>query len=442
LTETNTAENIMKLAPPQSPEALGVSSLLQNVPLPRVISVSQSFGRPRVEDVEAETRCRLRESGSLNKLAKGQSIAITAGSRGITGLPLIIRTVVRMVKEAGAMPFVVPAMGSHGGATAEGQVKLLKGLGIDENTVEAPLRSSMETVVVGATPDGLPVHMDKHAAGADGIIAINRIKPHTGFRGAVESGVVKMLSIGLGKQQGAEMCHNLGFGHMAANVIALAQVMLATRNFICGVGVIENSLHETALVEVLLPENMITREEVLLKEAFRLLPKIFFDSLDVLIIDEIGKDISGTGFDSNVVGRYNSVHAHGGPEITRVVTLDITDKSKGNGNGIGMADFTTRRAFDKFVPEQTYPNSLTSTVPLTVRMPMVLQNDREAIQAAVKTCNAADINAVRLVRIKNTNELSTIYVSEALAGYCRDHPNLRLEGEPMPFAFNVAGNLW
>jgi hypothetical protein len=432
----------MRFATPQSKEASAVVALLEKTPLPRVVPVSQSFDRPRVDDMETEVARRLRESGCLAGIKKGQSIAVTAGSRGITGLPLAIRTVVRALKEAGAVPFIVPAMGSHGGATAQGQVALLKGLGIDEDTVEAPVQSSMETVVVGVSSNGIPAHMDKFAAEADGIVVVNRIKPHTSFRGAIESGVVKMLTIGLGKQQGAEICHKLGFGHMAANVPAIAEAILKNRNIVCGVGIVENAFHETAMVEVLRPEEMIDREKILLKEAFRLAPKIFFDSLDILVLDEIGKDISGTGFDCNVVGRYHNPHAHGGPEITRLVTLDITDKSKGNGNGIGMTDFTTRRAFDKFVPEQTYPNSLTSTIPLSVKIPMVLANDRQAIQAAVKTCNVEDLAAVRLVRVKNTNEMRSIYVSEALTGYCREHPNLRVEGDPAPFAFNPAGNLW
>lgn len=432
----------MQFATSQSQKSSAVTAILEKIPLPRVVPVSQIFDRPRVDDMEAEIVRRLRESGCLAKVKKGQSIAVTAGSRGITGLPLAIRTVVRAVRQAGGEPFIVPAMGSHGGATAEGQVALLMGLGIDENTVEAPMKSSMETVIVGISSNGIPAHMDKFAAEADGIIAINRIKPHTSFRGAIESGVVKMLAIGLGKQQGAEICHNLGFGHMAANVPAIAEAILKSRNILCGVGIVENAFHETAMVEVLRPEEMIAREKVLLREAFRLAPKIFFDSLDVLILDEIGKDISGTGFDCNVVGRYHNPHAHGGPEISRVVTLDITDKSKGNGNGIGMTDFTTRRAFDKFVPEQTYPNSLTSTIPLSVKMPMVLANDRQAIQAAVKTCNLEDVSEVRLVRIRNTNEIRSIYVSEALAGYCREHPSLRIEGDPEPFAFNSTGNLW
>jgi hypothetical protein len=333
-------------------------------------------------------------------------------------------------------------MGSHGGASAEGQVKLLKGLGIDEDSVEAPVKSSMRTVVVGTSAKGLPAHMDMYAAEADAVIAVNRVKPHTSFRGAIESGIVKMLVIGLGKQKGAEICHNLGFRHMAENVPDIAGAILANRKILAGVALIENAFHETAVVEILEPEEMIGREPALLRQAWDLAPKIFFDSLDVLIVDEIGKDISGTGLDSNVVGRFNNPHVQGGPDITRIVTLNVTDKSKGNANGIGLTDFTTRRLFDKVVAEQTYPNSLTSTVPLTVKMPMVLADDRQAVQAAVKTCNIPDLDAVRLVRIKNTNEMTSIYVSEALLDYCREHPNLEVEGPPAPLAFNSSGNLW
>lgn len=419
-----------------------VAALVEKTPLPRMAPVSQLYDRPRIEDMEAEVTRQINASGCLIRLRKGQSVAVTAGSRGITNLPLAIRAVVRAVKEAGGVPFVVPAMGSHGGASAEGQTKLLKGLGIDEHTVEAPVRATMETVVVGTSSNGLPAYMDTYAAEADAIIAINRIKPHTSFRGEIESGLAKMLVIGLGKQRGAESCHNLGFGHMAVNVPAIAQAILANRNILCGVGIVENAFHETAIVEVMKSENILAREKALLKEAFRLAPRIFFDSLDVLIIDEIGKDISGTGFDCNVVGRYHNPHAHGGPEITRALALDITDKSKGNGNGIGMLDFTTLRAFNKFDPEQTYPNSLTSTVPLPVKMPMVLASDKLAIQAAVKTANVENLDAIRVVRIKNTNEMGSIYVSEALIGYCREHPNLKVDGPARPFAFNEKGNLW
>ena len=419
-----------------------VENLLAAIPLPRVAKVAQIYDRPRLDDIETTMRDVLVAKGCLAKLKPGQSVAITAGSRGITNIPTCIRTVARMVKEAGAIPFIVPAMGSHGGATAEGQIALLKGLGIDETMVEAPIKASMDTVIVGISEDGLPVHMDKYAAEADSVIAINRIKPHTSFRGEIESGVMKMLTIGLGKQKGADICHNLGFGHMAKNVPALANVILANKNILCGIGIIENALHETASLHVLEPEEILEKEKELLREAFRLAPKIFFDELDILVIDEIGKDISGTGFDSNVVGRYHNPHAWGGPVITRVLTLDITDKSKGNANGIGMCDFTTVRAFEKYDGNQTYPNALTSTIPLAVKMPMVLRSDERAIQAAIKTCNLEDKNTLRLVRIKNTNDMSTIHVSEALIPYCGKHPNLKVMETPQPFAFDNAGNLW
>ncbi|SBW06061.1 Iron-sulfur cluster-binding protein [uncultured delta proteobacterium] len=432
----------MYFPPSGDPASSTVAGLLQSVPLPRVAPVAQRYDRPRVHDVEAELARLLREKGSLAALQKGQRIAITAGSRGIVNLPLALRTIVREVRAAGGDPFLVPAMGSHGGASAEGQLALLKGLGIDEATVEAPILSSMETVAVGTSANGLPAYMDKYAAEADGVITVNRVKPHTSFRGAIESGVLKMLVIGLGKQKGADVCHNAGFGRMGENVAALAETILANKNILCGVALLENAFHETARLEVLAPGEMIAREPDLLREAWNLAPKIFFDSLDVLIIDEIGKDISGTGFDCNVVGRFHNPHAHGGPDIARVGILDITDKSRGSGYGIGLADFTTRRAYDKFLPEQSYPNALTTTATLAAKMPMVLANDRQAIQAAVKTCNRDDLGAVRLVRIKNTIDMETVYVSESLKEHCLAHPNLTITGEFAPFAFNGRGDLW
>ncbi len=419
-----------------------IDTLLAPIPLPPVLRVTQRYDRPQVADVEKELARLVRKKGCFAALKPGQTVAITAGSRGITNLPLMIRTLVREVKAHGGVPFIVPAMGSHGGATAEGQVKLLAGLGIDERSMEAPIRSSMETVLLGLTSNGLPAHMDKFASEADAIIVINRIKAHTAFRGPIESGLQKMVTIGLGKQRGADFCHEQGFAHMAVNVPAIAEVILQKKNFLCLVGILENAYHETGRLEVLSPKEVIAREPDLLQEAWRLAPKIFFDELDVLVIDEIGKDISGTGFDTNVVGRYHTTCASGGPRISRVAALDLTDKSKGNANGIGILDFTTKRLHGKFIPEQTYPNSLTSTVPLTVKMPMVLKSDRQAIQAAVKCCNPPDKDAIRLVRIKNTNEMDEILVSEALAAYCKAHPNLEVLGPAAPFAFNAEGNLW
>ena len=416
--------------------------MLEGIPLPRVAPVAQHYDRPRVADIETEIIRLLREKGTFARLKQGQTVAVTAGSRGITGFPLALRAIVREVKAAGGVPFLVPAMGSHGGATAEGQLTLLKGLGIDEDTVEAPIRASMETVVLGKTPGDIPVHMDKHAAGADWIIAVNRVKPHTSYRGAIESGIAKMLAIGLGKQKGAEISHKLGFGRMAENVPAFAGVMLAGRKILCGIGIIENAFHETASIHVFDGEEILSREPELLKEAWRLAPKIFFDSLDVLVVDEIGKDIAGTGFDCNVVGRFHNPYGYGGPDITRLAVLDLTEKSNGNITGLGMADCTTRRAYAKFDTEQSYPNALTSTATLAVKMPLVFMSDRLAIKAAVKTCNIENLADVRLVRIKNTLDMGTIFVSETLKDYCLAHPNLEIVGDFAPFAFDDHGNLW
>ena len=418
-----------------------IDLLLDPIPLPSVVEVCQRFERPVVADIEQEIFAQLEARKILASVKPGQSVAITAGSRGIVNLPLAIRTVVRAVKKVGAIPFVVPAMGSHGGASAEGQVKLLKGLGIDEQTVEAPIRSSMETVQVGTTESGLPAMMDKFAAEADATIIVNRVKAHTSFRGEYESGLLKMVTIGLGKQQGADLCHRLGFGHMAKNVPAIARVVLANANIIGAVAILENGYHETARVDVLPASEIVAKEPELLKEYWRISPRIPFDVFDVLVLDYIGKDIAGTGFDTNIVGRYNSKYATGGPTISRVSVLNLTDFSKGNGNGIGLADFTTKRAYDKFIPEQTYPNSLTSTVPDTVRLPMILKNDKQAIQAAVKTCNSATPDKIKLVRLKDTLCLDRFFISEALIPECQNLPNVEILGKPAPFAFSETGSL-
>ena len=352
-----------------------IDNLLDGVPIPRLIKVRQTFERPRIADVEAELVKKLRASSTLAKVKPGQRIAVTAGSRGITRLPLMLRVLAAEIKRVGGEPFLFPAMGSHGGATAQGQREMLIGMGITEEYVGAPIRATMETVEIGISGDGLPVHLDKYAHEADGIVVVNRIKPHVAFRGRCESGLMKMMVIGMGKQKGADICHALGAGKMAENILSMGRVMLARANIICALGILENAYHETARLEVLAREDIAAREPGLLEEAWRLYPKIYFDRLDVLIIDEIGKDISGTGFDTNVVGRYHTPYASGGPSITRIAVLDITEKSHGNGNGLGILDFTTRRAFDKFIFENTYPNALTSTVPTTVKIPMVLKND-------------------------------------------------------------------
>ena len=349
-------------------------------------------------------------------------IAVAVGSRGISNQPRLVRALVAELKGAGARPFIIPAMGSHGGASAEGQKAMLEGLGIKEEYVGAPIRATMETVQLGQAGPELPALIDKFAHEADGIVLINRIKPHVAFRGPYESGLAKMIAIGLGKQKGAEICHNLGFGKMAEHIPAIARTTLAHSRILFAVGLLENAYHETARIEVLPAAEILAREPALQEEAKRLSPRLAFDRLDVLVMDEIGKDISGTGFDTNVVGRYHTPYVSGGPQISRIAVLDITEKSHGNGNGLGIVDYTTRRVLEKFRFDQTYPNALTSTVPASVKIPMVLDCDRHAFQAAIRTCNLAHKEEVRLVRIKNTNEMEEIEISANLVDEARENP--------------------
>lgn len=419
-----------------------IDRLLDPIVIPKVIRIRQKFERPVIADVAAELKAKLQAKAALDQIKPGQKVAITIGSRGITNMPLVIKTVVEEVKRRGAEPFMVPAMGSHGGATAEGQRDMVIGMGYSEEYIGAPIKSDMDPVQIGTSANGLPVYFDKNAYGADWTIVANRIKPHTTFRGPVESGLQKMIAIGLGKQKGADFCHDLGFDEMAANVPAIAAVSLAKANILLGVGVMENPFHETCRIEVLENREFQGHEPALQAEAKRLAPRIHFAKLDAIIIDEIGKNISGTGFDTNVIGRYNSTAASGGPDVHRVVVLDITDVSHGNGNGLGMADYTTRRAYEKFSFEQSYPNSLTSTAPITVKIPMVLKNDRQAVQACIKSSNRLDKENVTLLRMKNTNHLEELEVSLALRGYVEGHPQLEIVSEPYDLPFDATGNLF
>jgi hypothetical protein len=371
-------------------------------------------------------------------------IAITGGSRGISNLPLFLRLLADELKNNGAIPFIVPAMGSHGGATAEGQRELLERMGITEEYVGIPIQSSMETVQIGIASNGLPVVVDKLAWEADGIFLVNRIKPHVGFRGRYESGLIKMLAIGLGKQHGAEICHQLGFGRMEENILAIVDVCLNRCQILGGIALVENPYHETCKIEVLRKEEIIKREPELQELSKKLLPKIHIHPLDVLVIDEIGKNIGGTGFDNNVVGRFHTPYVLPRPEdpkISRIVALDLTSETKGNANGLGILDFTTQRVFDRFSMEETYPNCLTSTVTASVKIPMVLKNDLQAIQAAIKTSNIIDFTTVRLARIKNTLALDVIEISENLIGEAQGNPFVEVLHGPYTWNFDTEGNL-
>jgi len=420
-----------------------IARLLEGIPIPRLVKIRQVFERPVIADVAAAFRERLLHARGLGSVRPGMSVGVGVGSRGISNQPVMVRILIDHLRAKGAHPFVFPAMGSHGGATADGQQDLLARMGISEQTMGAPVRATMDVVDMGTAENGLTVWFDAYAAAADGIVLLNRIKPHVSFRGRYESGLMKMIAVGLGKQKGAEACHQLGMERMLGNIEAIGRTALSTGKILFGIALLENAYHETCRIEVI-PADRIQEEEVALQaEAKRLEPRILFDRLDVLIIDEIGKNISGTGFDNNVVGRYHLPHMTStGPFITRIAALDIAEASHGNGNGLGIVDFTTDRAYRKFRFEETYPNSLTSAVPASVKIPMVLKNDRLAIQAAIKTCNLADFRQVRLGRIKNTLEVHQMEISENLLGEARTNSKMEIRSEPYEFGFNSEGNLW
>jgi len=388
-----------------------ISKMLSAYPVPKVAKVRQTFNNDILEDVEGSLWKGLEESCA--PIAPGARIAITCGSRGIDQYVLIIKTIVRFVKEKGGIPFLVPSMGSHGGATAEGQIEVLKGYGITEESTGAPIVSSMEVKEIGVTSKGLPVYIDKNACEADGIILVNRVKPHTSFRGKYESGLVKMLAIGLAKQKGAEMTHFLRFENMAENIVAVGTIGLEKLNVLCGVCTIENGYNHMAELHVLPKGEILEKEPGYLQAAWARMPRIALDTIDVLVVNEVGKEISGTGMDTNIVGRYHTRAASGGPNTIKLGVLNITKKSEGNANGMGLADFMPRHMYDDVDFEVSYMNTLTSTEPNSTRVPMVLANDKEVFQGCVKLCGQINPDDIRMVIIRSTKYLDEVYMSEA-----------------------------
>ncbi len=420
-----------------------LEQLLRDIPIPKMARIRQRFSTDSLPDpigaVRASTQSYLQ---SAPMIRPGSSVAIAVGSRGISHIADVTKAVIDELQSIGASPFIVPCMGSHGGATAEGQAQVLAHLGIEESTMGVAIRSSMEVVELDRLPNGLPVYADRIAATeADAIVVINRIKPHTAFRGPVESGLMKMIAIGLGKQKGAEACHQLGFRYMAQNVPEMAKRMMNKLPIAFGIAIVENAYDQIYEVELITPEHMEARESELLEKAKSLMPKILFDPIDVLVIDYIGKNISGDGMDPNITGRYPTPYAHGGPDVAKMVVLDLTKESYGNANGVGTADFTTQQLVQKTDWPSTYANGLTSTVCAPTKMAMALENDRQAIQAAIKTCNILDYEQCRMVRIKDTLHLGEIWVSEALLAEARSHGDIDVLEEASAIGFDESGHI-
>lgn len=419
-----------------------VAAIVSKQSLPRMCKIRQKFDEFKINDVEAELRRKLQRTGTLDRIKPDQSIAITAGSRGVANIAKIIRTIADEVKSKGGKPFVIPTMGSHGGANAKGQLEVLESLGITEETIGCPVRSSMETVQVGVSEYGKPVRIDKFASEADGIIVVGRVKPHTAFTGKYESGLIKMITIGLGKQYGAEICHADSFKYMEQNITSIAKVALENSKILFGVATIENAYDETRRIEAIPAEKFFDEEPELLAEAKKNMPAILFEEFDVLIVDEIGKNISGDGMDPNITGTFCTPYASGGAKKQRTVVLDMTEETHGNASGLGMADFSVQRAFDKMEFEKTYPNGITSTVIGPSKIPMILANDKLAIQAAIQTCNKIDYSNPRIVRIKNSLKVGEIYISESLVREAEKNPQIEILEDPKEIVFDEKGNLF
>lgn len=422
-----------------------VSALLRDIPIPRMFRAVQAFDRQHLEpeEIPAAVREQLARPEITARIKPGMRIAITAGSRGIANVDIITRAIVDYVKECGAEPFIVPAMGSHGGARAENQTELLAGYGITEETMGCPIRSSMETVLLGYSEYGKPVYQDKNANAADGIIVSCRIKPHNAFRGRYESGVCKMMVVGLGKQRGAESVHSDGLGNMARNLPANARVVLDNSRILFAIPCIENAYDETFCLEAIPAEEILDREPELLQLAFTKMPSLLVKEADVLVVDEIGKNYSGTGVDPNISGTWSTPFGSGGLTVKRTCFLDLRDSSHGNANGMGLADIITRRIYDKLDLDVIYTNCFTSTVLRSGMMPPVVADDKEAIQACIRTANQIDRDHVRMIRIKNTLHIGEIMLSEAyyedvLAG---KYPGVTAVDAPAPLEFDEDGAL-
>lgn len=412
--------------------------------LPRMARIRQQFTLQRVENIKRVIHDEFIKAEVGSVIQAGDSVAVTVGSRGISNIFEIMKCLVDELLAMNARPFIVPSMGSHGGATAEGQKKLLAIFNITEDTMGIPIRSSMEVVRVGEIDSETPVFIDKNAYDADHIFVANRVKPHTDFEGANESGLMKMVAIGLGKQKGADLYHNrfIRQGHVSV-ITAAARVLLRECKIPFGLGIVENQVDETAHLEIHAGHHFEESERVMLEKAKSYLPRIPFDTIDLLIVDEIGKHFSGTGMDQNIIAR-SVVNYHvvpNKPSITRIFVRDIDKASGGNGLGIGNADFTTNRFIEKYDRQVSYMNSITAACPEITRIPTYLDNDREVVETAYKTIPIAASADSRVVWIKNTLHLEEMYISEAMVEAAEINDRVELLSGSVEVGYDEEGNL-
>ena len=411
---------------------------------PRMVPIKQHFKTNPIQDIPAEVRSELAGIQPHKIIAKGNSVAITAGSRGIANLAVIIAEIVRELKKVGAKPFIIPAMGSHGGATPEGQKKILEHYGITKKTMGVPVKSSLSVVQVGSTSEGIPVFLDRNASKADHIVVVNRVKPHTDFKGKFESGLMKMMAIGLGKQKGADHYHNVIVrrGHYPV-FLSVAREILKRCPVAFGVAIVENQRHEICDLRLVTPNRLEDTEKKLLILAKQCLPTLPLGNIDFLIVDQMGKDVSGAGLDPNVIGTSSCKWGirHPTPRISRIFVRRLSEASEGNGSGIGMVDVATARLVQAVDWEKTSINAFTAGCPEDCKVPMTLRSEEKAISVALNTIRPYTLDDLKIVHIKNTMDLDEMFLSSACLSHLKPEHRVVVESQHLRIHFNRAGDL-
>jgi hypothetical protein len=410
---------------------------------PEMAYVRQPLFQSKIKDIHETVRLAFEPISNLRPTGAGETVAIAVGSRNIDNLDVVVRQSIRFLEDSGFKPFIVPAMGSHGGATPEGQRNVLERFGISEKTINTPIVADMATQCVGALPSGLNIFISAPALSADHIVLINRVKRHTKFKAEIESGLCKMMTIGLGKEQGASEFHRFAVAHTFSIIEEAAKFVLGKLKILFGVALIEDGYGKLAHLEVLMPQNLISREKELLKEATRVAPRIPFDRLDILIVDQMGKDISGIGMDSNVTGRHRDIvgNVYDWPHVKRIFVRDLSDPTEGNANGIGLADVTTTRLVKKIDMHKTCVNAITAISPEKAAIPIHFETDRQCLEACMKTTGVVDPAALRVARIKNTAQLERVQVSRSCESEFGLIPGLKQLTPWTPLEFNPSDNL-
>lgn len=414
-----------------------------DVNLPRMVRVHQKFATTKVNSIAEIIAVEFAKAEVRDRIKPGMRIAVGCGSRGIANVAECTGEVIKHLKNLGAAPFIFPAMGSHGAATAEGQVEVLADLGITEEAMGCPIESSMEVVELGKLTSGMPIYFDKIAAQADAVALVCRVKPHTHFRAPIESGIIKMLAIGMGKIAGATEFHRYGMDTFKDSLPEAGELIMANKNFLFGVAMVENAADETAIVEVVPGEKVLEREPELLVKAKELMPKLQFDEIDVLVVDRIGKNISGAGMDPNIIGRSNRfTEWERKPVIHKIVALGLTRETGGNAAGASYADIITMNLYREFDPAKTYANVITATLLDGAAIPMIMNTDEEAVQLATKTLLRTSVKDAKIVHIANTLEVVAIDISENLLPYVEANPSMfEVIGEPTPIQFDGNGSM-